>query len=180
MVLNLNNKAMRNHSNWNRGIYLIEDLNFAKEFPKYSLRKIGYSTNMISRVKNLSISDNMKWRVLEDLGETFRHPNDPNADVKAEEKWESIFHKNILGKPFCSRWVIDKRFPFPNEFDDTTELLKQLYGDDIFEGWTNYMMHYKNRMFRYFLNIRNRMDKIKREQDPRLNWGATEWFIDKC
>jgi hypothetical protein len=176
MVLNLNNKTMRTHSNWNRGIYLMEDLNFAKEFEGYLLRKVGYSSCIVNRIESLRISDNTKWKVLEDMGESFIHTEN-GYDLEA--KWERIYHKNMLGKPFCNSLVIDKRFPFPEQFDDTTKFLIDSYGPDIFEGWTNYMIHRKNRMFRYMLDVRARMAKYKRESDGRLNWGSTEWFITK-
>jgi len=154
------------------GVYYIRDKKFGSMFPKYELCKIGYSYNVYKRLKQFPNSKNLEIVSFKLFGK-----NATIEDMLKEEQKCVSSIEGICGYVFKNRYVVNAAFPFPKKFDDTTKLLKRAYGNDIFNGWTEKMILSKNKMFRYFDEMRRDGNRYHNRYSG--NWGSTEWFVLK-
>ena len=149
------------------GVYFVKDTKFASLFPNYELCKIGYSYNLRDRLSQFPNYDDLELVA-------HRHFSKSTSVTELEEyesKWASE-QGDKLGYPFWNKYTINPKFKFPKKFDDTTKLLKKLYGNDYFDGASKLTLSQTNKMFRYFHNM-------KRRRVGASNWGSTEWFVIK-
>jgi hypothetical protein len=149
------------------GVYYVRDTKFGSMFPNYELCKIGYTHNLKQRLIQFPNYDDLEMVKFQSFGKSVSI----SELLEEESKWASSVD-GIIGYPFKNTYVVNDRFPFPKKFDDTTKLLKEFYGNDIFNGWSKYQMLSKNKMFRYFHNM-------KSNRILTSNWGSTEWFVIK-